>query len=214
MNKVELDTSLSFVESLFNTRPLTYITEDPDDFCPLTPACFIQDIQTNEFPEIIALNDKDFRQKYKELLTMKEELRTRFRSEYLGQLVQRSKPTSNVTFEIGDIVFVVDDTKKRLEWPMARVMELFPGRDGEIRVARIKTKNGELIRPLQRLVHLELKAKEIDITDHPDILQKTVALHKSKKPDKLKKSIIIDDVKEIVTRSGRRVKTPLRLRFN
>lgn len=44
LNKVELDTSLTFVESLMNSRPLTYISEDPDDLIPLTPAAFIQDI--------------------------------------------------------------------------------------------------------------------------------------------------------------------------
>lgn len=214
LNKVELDTTLSFVESLLNARPLTYISEDPEDLLPLTPAAFIQDIQTSKFPEINMLNEKGFRQKYKELLTMKEELRSRFRSEYLGQLVQRAKPTQDITFEVGDIVFVVDDKKKRLEWPMARIVELFPGKDKEIRVARLKTKNGELVRSLQRLVHMELRAKEIDMTDRPDVVQKSITLHKAKKPEKLKKSIIVDDLKEVITRSGRRVKTPLRLRFN
>lgn len=86
---------------------------------------------------------------------MKEELRSRFRSEYLGQLVQRTKPNQDIQFEVGDIVIVVDDKKKRLEWPMARIIELFPGKDKHTRVARLKTKNGEITRSLQRLVHLD-----------------------------------------------------------
>ena len=46
---------------------------------------------------------------------------------------------------------------KRLNWPLARVVSLFPGADGITRVARVKVPNsGELTRPLQRLVRLEL----------------------------------------------------------
>lgn len=216
LNKVELDTTLAFVEHLLNSRPLTYISEDPEDFIPLTPAAFIQDIDTSEFPEIIALNEKEFRQKYAELISIKEELRSRFRSEYLGQLVQRSKPNVNVKFEVGDIVLVVDESKKRLEWPMARITELFSGPDEETRVARIKTKNGSLTRPFQRLVHLELKSSEISNIDHPEVVKKSVQLHKDQnlQPVKMKKSTTTDDQKEIITKSGRRIKTPLRFRFN
>lgn len=129
LNQVQLDTSLAFVESLMNSRPLTYVSEDPDDLVPLTPAAFMRDIEKTEFPELVVLKDHHFRQKYKELITLKEELRQRFRSEYLGQLVQRTKPINNVNFEIGDLVFVVDNQKKRLKWNLAKIVELFPGKD-------------------------------------------------------------------------------------
>lgn len=213
LNKVQLDTTLAFVESLMNSRPLTYINEDPDDLIPLTPAAFLRDIESSEFPELMVLNDKHFHQKYKDLVTMKEELRSRFRSEYLGQLVQRSKPTQDMVFKVGDVVLVVDETRKRLEWPMARIIELCPGNDNKIRVAKIKTKNGELTRPLQRLVHLEVQTNSIDIGK--DVLQKSVKLdnERSSKNFKLKESVITDDEKEIITKSGRRVKAPLRLKF-
>ncbi len=92
LNKVQLETSLAFVESLMNSRPLTYVSEDPEDLIPLTPIAFMRDIDTSEFPEMVVLKDKDFRGRYNDLLTLKEELRHRFRSEYLGQLVQRAKP--------------------------------------------------------------------------------------------------------------------------
>lgn len=145
LNKVELDTTLAFVESLIDSRPLTYMSENPNDLMPLTPTAFIRDIQSSEFPEISALNAPKLRGKYKELLSMKEELRTRFRSEYLGLLVQRAKPTQGYTFDIGEVVLIVEENRKRLEWPMARIVELIPGK--ETRVARVQTKNGELIRP-------------------------------------------------------------------
>lgn len=100
LNKVELDTTLAFVEHLLNSRPLPYVSEDPDDFIPLTPAAFIQDINTSEFPEITVLNEKQFQEKYTELIALKEELRSRLGSEYLGQLVQRAKPESRSKYQI------------------------------------------------------------------------------------------------------------------
>lgn len=209
LNKVQLDTSLAFVESLMNSRPLTYVSEDPEDLIPLTPAAFIRDIETCEFPELVVLKDQHFRERYKDLLTLKEELRQRFRSEYLGQLVQRAKPINNISFEVGDLVFVVDDKKKRLEWSLAKIVEIFPGKENESRVARIKTASGELLRSFQRLVPLEVKANETVFCDKPEIVEE-VKKNRRKMPEviKFKKSTIVNDKKETVTRSGRKIKAP------
>lgn len=138
---------------------------------------------------------------------MKEELRQRFRSEYLGQLVQRTKPINNVNFEIGDLVFVVDNHKKRLKWNLAKIVELFPGKDNQSRVARIKTANGELTRSFQRLVPLEVKETETEFYFNPEAVKKAKELRK-KKPEviKFKKATIVNDEKEVITKSGRKVK--------
>ncbi|GFX59157.1 hypothetical protein TNCV_936721 [Trichonephila clavipes] len=49
------------------------------------------------------------------------------------------------------------------------VIQLIPGKDGHVRVARVKTETGELVRPVQRLSNLELQEPEInlpkDLTD-------------------------------------------------
>jgi len=41
--------------------------------------------------------------------------------------------------EVGDIVLVGSDNKKRFEWPLGRIMELVPEKDIRIRVAKIRT---------------------------------------------------------------------------
>lgn len=215
LNKVQLDTALALVESLMNNRPLTYISEDQNDLTPLTPAAFIQDINQNEFPEFNVLKDQEFRQKYKELVTLKEELRSRFRSEYLGQLVERSKPVNNVQLDIGDMVFVVDDKRKRLEWNLAKILEVFPGKDQNSRVARIQTANGELTRSFQRLIPLEVKSNETQFFNKPKAIQRASSQKQAApKSTKFKGSTIVNDEKEITTKSGRKVKAPLRFRFN
>ena len=52
------------------------------------------------------------------------------------------------------------ENQKRLQWPLAKIIELIPGRDGLIRTARVKTQQGVLLRPLQRSFPLELTASE------------------------------------------------------
>jgi len=60
------------------------------------------------------------------------------------------------------MMLVGADDQKRLHWPMAKIVELIPDRDGAIRVARVKTQHGTLLRPLQRLYLLELSSSDTD----------------------------------------------------
>ncbi|GFT10295.1 pro-Pol polyprotein [Nephila pilipes] len=47
--------------------------------------------------------------------------------------------------------------KKRMHWLLGRVLELFPGKDGIIRLVKLRTEKGNVLRPIQRLYPLELK---------------------------------------------------------
>lgn len=59
----------------------------------------------------------------------------------------------------GDIIMLDPDNLKRLDWPLARVTKVFPGKDGIIRIVKVKTAKGEFIRPIQRLYPLEISSK-------------------------------------------------------
>ncbi|OXU31774.1 hypothetical protein TSAR_006772, partial [Trichomalopsis sarcophagae] len=75
---------------------------------------------------------------------------------YLGQLVRHCKSKKNLnTIKEGDIVLIASDYQKRLDWPLARVLQVVPGNDGVPRIAKLKTAEGELVRLLQRLIPLE-----------------------------------------------------------
>ncbi|GFS60804.1 integrase catalytic domain-containing protein [Nephila pilipes] len=66
------------------------------------------------------------------------ELRKRFRKEYLGELVQRYNERPSRELRINEIVLIGDDNTKRLFWRLARIIELIPGRDGKIRTVRLR----------------------------------------------------------------------------
>ena len=59
------------------------------------------------------------------------------------------------------------DSTKRACWKLARVEELLESKDGRIRAARVKVANAErnsvsLMRVIQRLVPLEVKAERVN----------------------------------------------------
>ncbi|OXA47646.1 Pro-Pol polyprotein [Folsomia candida] len=195
----ELETCMFEVEAVINSRPLTYISEDKDDLVPLTPAMFLQDNREVEFPEEMALDAQALRNQHKSLVKMREELRTRFRSEYLSLLVQRGKEKKLPDFHVGDVVLIGSDDKKRILWPMGSILELIQGRDGQIRIAKLKTQHGIWTRPLQRLYSLEVSTRDV-----PDV-KKVKQISSQDAVRNLEKEA------ETRTRFGRKVKQPQRL---
>lgn len=129
---------------------------------------------------------------------VREHIRKRFRSEYLDQLPNRKTGKVNCAIREGDIVLVGQDNRKRLDWPLARVVRLFPGRDGIVRVVKLQTACGELVRPIQRLYPLEMSS-----TVHKNLSETTT--QPEEKDEQFPEAIR--------TRSGRRVKPVERLDF-
>lgn len=52
------------------------------------------------------------------------------------------------------MVVVIDNQSPPLLWRLGRVTELLPGSDGHVRVARILTRAGVMMRPVVKLVKL------------------------------------------------------------
>ena len=53
------------------------------------------------------------------------------------------------------MVIVVDPNSPRAHWPIGRVTEVYPGSDGVIRSAKVKTRLNELVRPVTKICLLE-----------------------------------------------------------
>ena len=80
----------------------------------------------------------------------------RFRKEYLPSLTKRVKWNSEQRdTEIGVLVLLADSNTPQGQWKMARITKVFPGEDGVVRVAEIKTEAGILTRPVTKLCLLE-----------------------------------------------------------
>ncbi|XP_055936594.1 uncharacterized protein LOC129966206 [Argiope bruennichi] len=152
----EMITVLCDCESIINSRPLTYISERDTDFVPLSPSLFLQDIREVGVPDCDAADHKSLSKRIKYRLALQKDLRKRFRSEYLGSLIQRPKLQNKSIISVGDVVLVGNDNQKRINWPLGRVTEIIPGKEGITRLVRLKTALGEILRPIQRLFPLEI----------------------------------------------------------
>jgi len=123
----------------------------------------------------------------------------------LGQLVLTAKKKGR-KLQPREVVLLGVENSKRIDWPLAVVEELIPGRDGEVRLVKLRTASGVLLRPIQRVYTLEVHEEEPLRPDQmsADMTQETVA---SLEKDSGTKGV------RGQTRSGREIKLPSRFRM-
>ena len=80
--------------------------------------------------------------------------------EYLPSLQPRQKWNEKCqNVKVGDIVLVVDEKTPRSSWPLARVSRVNANRkDGLVRSVKVRTSTAMLIRPISKIVLLELRS--------------------------------------------------------
>ncbi|XP_054713055.1 uncharacterized protein LOC129222566 [Uloborus diversus] len=209
----EMLTILCDVEAVINARSLTYLSEDPQYLVPLTPSMFIQDIRTVGVPDLDHLDTTNLSRRLRYQQRLRNEFRRSFRDEYLGLLVQSPVRNKHLIREIkvGDIVIVKCDNRKRLDWPLGRVIDVFPGQGDFVRVVKLKTEMGELTRPVQELCPMEIAYDDELVKSNKATLEKTVSkiLHV---PDNDSIETEKDDIKTVpkcvTSRYGRKVVPP------
>ncbi|GFT30063.1 bel12-ag transposon polyprotein [Nephila pilipes] len=117
---------------------------------------FLQDIPLNNVSDLDQIEKTNIVLRWRYIQKVRENLKQRFKRECLGFL--RSSVTKREEkVNVDDIVLIGTDNKKRLHWLLGRVLELFPGKDGIIRLVKLRTEKGNVLRPIQRLYPLELK---------------------------------------------------------
>lgn len=157
----EMSTLLVQIEACINSRPLCSITSDPNDLDPLTPAHLLIGQPLNAIPEPSLLSLKD--QTLDRFQAIQKSLQIfwkRFFIEYLHTLHPRKKwEQREAELQINDLVIIIDENTPPAKWMTARVISLCPSHDGLHRLAKLKTKNGESMRPIVKLCKLPI-AKE------------------------------------------------------
>ncbi|XP_042909027.1 uncharacterized protein [Parasteatoda tepidariorum] len=204
----EMQTALCNCEVILNERPLTTVCSDAS-LTALTPADFLKEKKPSFVPDIKTKTDPNhLRRRIQYLQTIREAFRVRFRQEYLGALCTRQKKNTFQPLKVGDIVILGDDNKKWILWPLGKEMETMPGTDGVVRRVRMKTKQGELIRAVQRVHPLEISSSE----SLPVAKCEKFIANNSRK-DNIPVSLKDKSFAKIpvVTRSGRAVRKPDKL---
>ena len=125
------------IEAILNSRPLSSMSFEPNDLKPLTPGHFLMGTSPSSLPEVSTLDNQFWNRWTKEYLN---HLQTVSKWKHVG-----TKP------QVNDLVLVAEDNTTPLQWPLARILELYLGNEEVARVAKIKTKNATLIRPVIKL---------------------------------------------------------------
>ena len=148
-----LHTILLEVEAMVNSRPLTDVLVDPGSDLPLTPNHLLR-INPTIGPPLKVTNKPDVyaRQRHRLVQFVADEFWRRWVLEYPRTLFTRSKwqvRRENIRPE--DIVLIVDTDAPRGDWPLGRVVNTYPDKEGIVRVAEVQTKSGVIKRPITKL---------------------------------------------------------------
>jgi len=197
----KLRTCVYEISAIINRRPLCVMTEDPEDLRPLTPSMFLQEMDSPSISDRELLEEHNFQNMCLYRKEFMDEIKVRFRREYLSQLVNRGKEKVVRELKVGDVALLGNDNKKRLEWILARVMEALPGKDGNVRLVRVKAAGKILLSPIQLLYPLEVSSYlENPIQDDKKDSESECRVPVDKN----------DELKVLRTRYGRQIKVPQR----
>ncbi|UYV66797.1 hypothetical protein LAZ67_4002878, partial [Cordylochernes scorpioides] len=137
LNYEELLTSLAQIEACLNSRPLTFVSNDPNDLTALTPGHFLigNAMRHDAESDHSALN---LRSRWSLIQPQRDYFWNRWSCEYLHQLQERRKwRTSHPDVNIGDLVMLKEQNKP-LQWKLARIVQIFPGEDDHVRVVLLR----------------------------------------------------------------------------
>ena len=146
----EFSTVLAEVEGMLNSRPLVPITDDPHDLRAISPGmllaskemkCFptrnpgvLHDVMPKVGPKAI-----DVQRRWRYLQNVVSTFWRRWTKEYLPTLQVRTKWVKEVDdLKVDDMVLVTDERVSPSNWPLARVIKVWPGNDRRVRLATIR----------------------------------------------------------------------------
>ncbi|GFW81449.1 integrase catalytic domain-containing protein [Trichonephila clavipes] len=153
----ELSTLSSQIEACLTSRPLCVLSSSPDDPCVLTPGHFLIGKALTAIPQPTVPDDLRHCDRWRLLTRMTQHFWNRWSSEYLTLLQSRSKwRIVQKNLDIGDLVLIKHDNSPPLQWKLGKVTETFPGKDGKVRVVKVKTQTSELVRPIAKLCPLPI----------------------------------------------------------
>ncbi|XP_054711001.1 uncharacterized protein LOC129220596 [Uloborus diversus] len=158
LNFEEFYTLLLQIEACLNSRPLTALSSDPSDLSALTPAHFLVGGPIHQFPEpSTSSRASSLSERWKLIQRLRLDFWNRWSRDYLHTLQPRSKWwKEQPNLKVGDIVLVHRENAAPLEWTLGRIVELFPGTDGSVRVVTVYTKYGHFKRGINKVYLLPI----------------------------------------------------------
>ena len=155
----ELMTAFCGAEASINSRPLTYQSANVKDNVPLTPNHFLHGQMGGQFaPEVIDEVAFDPKRRWRRVQELVRHFWHRWLREWIPSLSPRQKWFKmKKDIKPGNIVLVVSPDTPRGQWPLGRILEVYPGKDGHIRSVRLQVGEKQYSRPIVKVCPLEVE---------------------------------------------------------
>jgi hypothetical protein len=155
----EFNTLITQIEACLNSRPLTALSNDPNDPSYLSPGNFLIGAPLTSLPEPDFTNaTMNSLSRWQQVQRFHQQLWKRWSSDYLNSLQQRSKwRNKQPHLQPGMFVLLREDNVPPMSWKLAIIIEIFPGPVGHVRVVTVKTSSGQFKRPIHKLVLLPVE---------------------------------------------------------
>ena len=136
-----LQTLTAEIAGILNSRPLTPVSSDPEDLEPLTPNHLLL-LRSNPSLPVGSFGREDCysKRRWRQVQYISDVFWKRWLKEYLPTLQKRAKwMKPRRSLEIGDLVLIADENVHRGKWPLGKVVDVFRGKDGYVRSAKVQT---------------------------------------------------------------------------
>ncbi|XP_063634863.1 uncharacterized protein LOC134805499 [Cydia splendana] len=150
-----LSTLMAEVEALVNSRPITYVSTDPNYPEALTPNHFLIGTSSNG-PAFGKYDNEDLQLKRQWRIAQRltDMFWARWLTEYLPTLPRQKWTRDRRSLHVGDYVILVEPNLDRGSWRHGIVSATHAGTDGRTRVVDVRTRTGILRRPVTRVALL------------------------------------------------------------
>ena len=143
-------------ESMPNSQPLTHMADVPDNEEPITPNHFLLQRPYNSLPpgDFSSTMPASFKS-WKNVQQLMNRAWRRLVYEYFPTLTKRSKwSEQGDSLKVNDLVWILKDLTTREIWPLGQIVETSPGKDGSVRVVRVKMGYGTYVHPVAGLARV------------------------------------------------------------
>ena len=144
-----LCTFLWEVDAILNSQSLTAISDYINDLEPLTSNHFLTGVSsTNYSPGVFHSNEVELRKKWPAVQAAANMFWVRWTCEYLPLMsIRKNWNLMSENFKVGDLVLINPPDARRLNWLLGRILETYQGANDIVPTVKLKTRNGEMIRP-------------------------------------------------------------------
>ena len=149
-------TFLIEVERILNGRPITELAADSRDVEVLTPNALLKEYLEVSLPMGVFTKADGYRKFWRLVGLLSDQFWSCWLKEYLLLLQQRQKwlyPERNLS--VNDLVLIIGEQSRRGQWLKGIIEETYPGPDGVVRSARVRTESSSIVRDIQKLCLLE-----------------------------------------------------------